>query len=108
MVFYIREDKKLFNSVKQTPFVFKKDGTNFIILCVLGSLITFIKFSNSGSVGTLHLQTLAKYSFQDTSVYEGYLSVMFSLFQLLGSVLVGFYLIQRYSKNAIFVGGCFI
>lgn len=108
MVFYIKEDRKLFNSIKHTPFVFKKDGTNFIVLCILGSLITFIKFSNSGSVGTLHLQTLAKYSGQDTSVYEGYLSVMFSLFQLFGSVLVGFYLIQRYNKNTIFVGGCCI
>lgn len=108
VMFFVKEDKAKFNSIKQNEFTFKSDGINFMILCVLGCLISFVKFSNSGSVGTLHLQTLAKLSGDNVSAYEGYLSVIFSLFQLCGSVLVGFYLVKKFSNLTIFFGGCMV
>lgn len=108
IIFFVKEDKAKFNSIKQKEFIFKSDGINLIILCVLGCLISFVKFSNSGSVGTLHLQTLARLSGENSSAYEGYLSVIFSLFQLFGSVLIGFYLVKKYSSLTIFLGGCMI
>ncbi|MGL4951478.1 MAG: hypothetical protein ACRC4L_00685 [Mycoplasma sp.] len=105
MIFFVKEEKKFFNSSKTNEFIFKKDGSEFIILCFLGMLITFIKFSNSGSVGTLHLQTLGKLSGNDTSGYEGYLSVIFSISQLIGSVMIGSFLVRRFTNSVVFLIG---
>ncbi len=76
-----------------------------MLIAFLGLLITFIKFSNSGAVATLHLQKLGSFTKNDTSGYEGYLSMVFSLFQLLGGVLVGLVLIKRLKTITIFFMG---
>ncbi len=83
--------------------------TFFIGLALIGSLIAFIKFSNSGSLGIQHLENLAEISFNGdkTSVatYQGYLSVVFSLFQLIAGVLMGLVLIKKINTNYIFLIG---
>lgn len=77
----------------------------FFSLAIIGSLIAFIKFSNSGSIGTSHIQMLAKYNGTTSQAYEGYLSVVFSFFQLVAGVLVGTVLIKRMSISKIFLIG---
>ena len=90
MIVFMKEDRKKFDSIKNKQlFNYRNDSLPFIILLIVGLLITFIKFSTSGSVATLHLQTVAKLINQDSASYEGYLSVIFSIFQLLSGVLVG-------------------
>ena len=74
----------------------------FITLALIGSIIAFIKFSNSGSMGTLHLQNLASYSNNNFQSYEGYLSVIFSLAQLIAGVLIGTILIKKMNAVSIF------
>ncbi|MGL4948174.1 MAG: hypothetical protein ACRC42_02190 [Mycoplasma sp.] len=105
MVFFVKEKQKKFDIKSDNYFKFSTDGVNFVILCSLGVFITFIKFANSGSVGTLHLQTLGDISGFDTTSFEGYLSVIFSVFQLIGGVIVGTYLVKRFSNITIFLMG---
>lgn len=80
-------------------------NTLFITLAIIGSIIAFVKFSNSGSMGTLHLQNLAYYSNNSCQSYEGYLSVVFSIAQLLAGIMVGTYLIKRMNTISIFTIG---
>lgn len=108
LLFFVKENKLLFASGfknKNNQIKTRKQYTNFILLCIVGLLITFIKFSNSDAVATLHLQKLGEFNNHDTSSYEGYLSVVFSLFQLLGSVLVGTILIKKMKSIYIFLIG---
>ena len=107
MMFFVKEDKKRFGIIKNQVFKNRQDYFMFFLLCIIGSIVAFIKFSNSGSIGTLHLQILGDLSDQDTSSYEGYLSVIFSLFQLAGGILVGTVLINKISKTWIFSIGIF-
>ena len=102
LVFFIKENREQFGTQNADIFEPKKDSLELVLLCIIGSIITFIKFSNSGAVGTLHLQSLGKLSNKNTSGYEGYLSVIFSLAQLIGGVMVGTILIKKMSNISIF------
>lgn len=112
MLIFVREVRKreLVN-VKQVPlytkFMYKEDSQNmyFVMVALIGAVVMFIKFSNSGAVGTLHLENLGKYSHMNVTSYEGYLSVVFSLFQLAAGVLVGTVLIRKMSIFSIFSMG---
>lgn len=108
MIFFMRQDKTRFGSIKNPNFDYRHDTPNLLFLSIIGSIIAFIKFSNSGSVGTLHLQTLGDLENQTTEAYEGYLSVIFSLFQLIGGVLVGTYLVKRFNFISIFGMGSLV
>ncbi len=107
MIVFMKEDRKKFDSIKNKQlFNYRNDSLPFIILLIVGLLITFIKFSTSGSVATLHLQTVAKLINQDSASYEGYLSVIFSIFQLISGVLVGTILVKKLNDISIFGIGC--
>lgn len=107
MLFFVKENKQNFglfyknrNQIKN-----KYQYLNLFSLAIIGLLISFIKFSNSDAVATLHLQKLGYYNHHDTSGYEGYLSVVFSLFQLIGGVLMGTVLIKKLKSIFIFYLG---
>lgn len=105
MIFFIRENRLYFASIKTKKINNKNQYLNLFSICIIGFIIMFIKFSNSGGVATLHLQTLGKLTNHDTSSYEGYLSVVFSIFQLIGGVLVGTILIKKMKSIQIFYLG---
>lgn len=105
LIFFVKENRALFGSREQIYFNGKEDCLELILLSLVGTFITFIKFSNSGAVGTLHIQTLAKIANEDIRSYEGYLSVIFSLAQLVGGILVGTYLVKRMNHLSIFFLG---
>lgn len=109
-LFFIKENKLYFGSLYKKENIIKNKNQylNLILLSISGLLITFIKFSNSDAVATLHLQKLGQLNNMDTSGYEGYLSVVFSLFQLIGGVLVGTVLIKRMKSIYIFLIGSII
>ncbi len=78
----------------------------FAIVSFIGALIMFVKFSNSGAIGLNHLKVLAEYNNTNSSAYEGYLSLIFSLAQLAAGVLVGTLLIRKMNVTKIFSLGC--
>lgn len=112
MLFFVKEvRKKELINVSKLPkyhFLSNKSGFQnfyFIMIAIIGAIVMFVKFSNSGAIGTLHLEKLGKFMNMNVTSYEGYLSVVFSLFQLVAGILVGTVLIKRMSILNIFILG---
>ncbi|MDR2369361.1 MAG: hypothetical protein LBD63_01920, partial [Mycoplasmataceae bacterium] len=87
----------------------------FVYICLLGSLIAFIKWANSGGIAQLHIEVLAGYAHnhdvwntQLAGAYEGYLSLLFSFGQLFGGLVTGLFLINKIGKMWSFAIGCMI
>lgn len=78
----------------------KNEWFYFILICVLGLTVTFVKFANSGSIAQTHLQQLARKIDVPLNIgpFEGYLSLVFSLGQLIGGLLAGLYLMRKIGK----------
>lgn len=111
ILFFIKENKinantnKLIQNNKKNYYSKQTNWSSilfFIIISLLGACVTFIKFSNSGAIALNHLQVLSN---KNSAVYEGYLSVIFSLAQLIAGVLVGTFLIKKINVFSIFIIG---
>lgn len=108
LLIFIKEKKmeRSYEGLKNV-YLFKQENKKstlsyFIIVSLLGCLVMFIKFSNSGAMGLNHLKVLSD---STSTNYEGYLSVVFSLAQLLGGVLIGVVLTKKWNINYIFLLG---
>lgn len=110
MVIFLKETRmqtplqNYYKDIRQKNY-FHSDLVMLIGLCIIGSLIAFIKFSNSDSVATSHLSNLGDLNNTSTASYEGYISVIFSLFQLVAGVLMGLYLVKKMNVTNIFLIG---
>ncbi|AJQ45270.1 hypothetical protein JM47_01395 [Ureaplasma diversum] len=108
MWFFIKEKRHI--AWNLTPLNQTKNETyqiiSFILYALAGLLILFIRFSNSGSVASLHIQILNKYIDQKAYFYESYLTIVHNLFQLCAGVLMGTVLIKRLSTWQIMMIGC--
>ena len=116
ILFFVKEDRskvgttlnniRLNNNEKKTSF---KSISLFVLVCMTGFFISFIKFSNSGSIATLTIQNLAQnVGIQDKiASIQAYLSTVFSLAQLLGTVFVANFLVKKTNKLVSFsIGIC--
>lgn len=113
MCFFIKENRNYFQ--KDLEYKQKIQARNewiyYVLICLLGSLIAFIKFANSGAIAQLHIQRLALFTYNDTTdvnTYYGYLSVMFSLGQLFGGLLTGLVLVKKVGKFYTVLIGCVV
>lgn len=88
-------------------FVLVKSIFLFVLVCLTGFFISFIKFSNSGSIATLTIQNLAQnMGIKDKiASIQAYLSTIFSLAQLLGTVFVANFLVKKTNKLISFSVG---
>lgn len=116
ILFFVKEDRskvgttlnniRLDNNEKKTSF---KSISLFVLVCMTGFFISFIKFSNSGSIATLTIQNLAQnIGIQDKiASIQAYLSTIFSLAQLFGTVFVANFLVKKTNKLVSFsIGIC--
>ena len=116
ILFFVKEDRskvgttlnniRLDNNENKTSF---KSISLFVLVCITGFFISFIKFSNSGSIATLTIQNLAQnIGIQDKiASIQAYLSTIFSLAQLLGTVFVANFLVKKTNKLVSFsIGIC--
>lgn len=116
ILFFVKEDRskvgttlnniRLDNNQNKTSF---KSIALFVLVCMTGFFISFIKFSNSGSIATLTIQNLAQnIGIQDKiASIQAYLSTIFSLAQLLGTVFVANFLVKKTNKLVSFsIGIC--
>lgn len=109
MLFFLKEDRNRFDTLKSKQIFNKKTDTfPLIVILIIGLLITFIKFSISGSVATLNIQSIGRLENFDITGYEGYLSTIFSSFQLIGGILMGLVLIKKMKPIYIFSIGSFV
>lgn len=102
LTFFMKEDKKnLYSDVKhKTSFKYKQEWVYFVLICLVGSLIAFVKWNNSGSIAQLHYTKL-----NGDESRGGYLSLIFSLGQLIGGVLTGLVLVKKIGKTWTFMIG---
>ncbi|WP_255565827.1 MFS transporter [Mycoplasma sp. E35C] len=78
----------------------------FVIVILFGGLISFTRFAISDGVAQLTLQQLV--GKEVSAPYEGYLSVIFSVTQLLGGVLMGLVGVKYFDKWLVaLLGGIF-
>ena len=103
MIFFVKENREFVGNIKQGEKVLKSNKYSIlwiIIISFLGFLIAFIKFANSGSVAILNLENInqGKYSKVIIDSISGYISLVFSGFQLIGSVLM-IYLLRKFKKE---------
>lgn len=109
IIWKVKEDRSLVgflgnnNKIENT----KSQITFFIVLCIVGFLIAFVKFSNSGSIATLTIQHLATNQGieKQISSIQGYIASLFSLFQLFGTICLSWFLIKKNNKMIAFTFG---
>ena len=106
MAFFLREDRSLLfrDNENKTQIHGKLLIWYFILLLILGSIIGFAKFACSGTATVAHIELLEALAEWPTQayIYKGYLSVIFSVAQLIGGLLVGLVLVKKMNKLAIF------
>ncbi|MDE5651476.1 MAG: MFS transporter, partial [Ureaplasma sp.] len=112
MLLFLKE-KPMIRGLENTNKIHKSQLKNsnfinwifFINIAIIGSVVAFIKFTNSDALATTHIQNLGILTNQSTSSYEGYISVIFGVFQLIASIMMGFYLFKKMRTEWIFVIG---
>lgn len=87
----------------------KNDWFMFILLMLIGCLLSFIKFSNSGGIAQMQLRYLDQFYGAGTAkYYQGYLSMTFSFAQLCAGLLTGLFLVKKIGKFWTFTLGCVV
>ena len=101
IAFFVKEDRNLVNlyDSKKLQIKTKSEISTYVLLVFLGFLIAFIKFANSSSLAVLHIQKLSN---NNSGPYEGHLSLLFSIGQLIGGLLTGLVLIKYTNRLLTF------
>lgn len=116
MLIFLKEDRKKitplqninYQEIRQENQKYKNFKSNkkyifsFILFSLLGTIVAFIKFSNSGAIALTTLETLGKNFNINVSNFQAYISLVFSVFQLLGSVSIYFFIRKNKSFSLIF------
>lgn len=89
-LFFIKEKKEVVNAYTVSHFKEVVLDYRFIVICVVGVLISFIRFSSSGNNFTTYASLIG----MDT-VLVAYLGVIFSVCQLISGVLMGTILTKK-------------
>jgi hypothetical protein len=108
VAFFVKEQRSYIyrDNVYKKQLQTNREWVYFVWICLLGSLIAFIKWANSGALAQINIEVLAGYANDpsgqiDTTQagsYEGYLSLLFSFGQLFGGLITGLILINRIGK----------
>lgn len=110
MIFFLKENRSLVG-IKNNNSSQLNNGKLpiiwFLLICVLGFSIAFIKFANSGSIAVTNLDYLnnGKYSKELINSLQGYISLVFSIFQLCSSFLLYFLVKKKNGKHMLFFIG---
>lgn len=122
MLFFLKEDRKKIaalqnknleeieiNKSKKTQLKLNnKYLLSFILFSILGTIVAFIKFSNSGAIAITTLETLGKSFNINVSSFQAYISLVFSIFQLMGSASIYFFMKKKKNFSLIFSFGIFL
>ncbi|MCV3743833.1 hypothetical protein OF377_03025 [Ureaplasma sp. ES3154-GEN] len=105
--FFIKETRGI-GLLKHQPIHFKSQVVNnlgFMLIAMTGLIILMMKFSNSGSVASIHIMILDKHQPEDALFYKSYLSLIHNFFQLFASMFLLHFLIKKLSmQKIIFLG----
>lgn len=105
ITFFIKENNELIQDIKNNKSVTYSKKNYYLeitLFSVIGFLIVFIKFLTSGTLATTYLQTISNLS---SNSYEGYLSSIFSIFQVLAIFLSIFIYKTKYGRFKVLLLG---
>lgn len=111
MLFFLKENRALVGLKNSNSTQMNNNKISifwFLLICVMGFSIAFIKFANSGSVAVTNLEYMnenKKYSLDLIKSLQGYISLVFSVFQLCSSFLLFFLIKFKNSKHYLFLIG---
>lgn len=120
MILYLKEDRTrvaLFLNSKNSEISNSDNKNNFdkslkvkkiiffTLVFLLGSIIAFVKFSNSGSIAITTMELLGKEFNINVSNFQAYISLVFSIFQLLGSISIYWFVTKKKSPLIAFTIG---
>lgn len=110
-LFFVKEDRLLIGLIKIKEIKTKQTNSIcfFVLLCLVGFFVSFLKFSNSGSIATLTIQKLGvNYPKETIANLQAYISTVFSLSQLFGTVFLATVLSKRLNNLFIFSIGILV
>ena len=113
MVVFVKEDRQKVASIKSNNIILNNTNGNifYLLICLVGSIVSFVKFSNSGATATAQINLLVtnynsnNNDFIDVTNLQAYISVIFSFSQLMGTLFLQMVLIKKFSKNTSFLIG---
>lgn len=111
MIFFLKENRSLVGLKNQNSSQLTNKKISifwFFLICILGFSIAFIKFANSGSIAITNLDYLnsnQKYPSVLINSLQGYISLIFSVFQLSSSFLLYFLVKKKNGKHILFFIG---
>ena len=104
----IKEDRNKVGLIYENK-VLKKNNHGillFILVLIIGMIITYIKFANSGAVGKAQLVNLFKFNnLTNHASLNAYLSTIFTVGQIIGTFGFSFMSYKKVNKNIIFSFG---
>lgn len=110
MIFFLKENRSLIGLKNKNSKQLSDSNISifwFFLICIMGFSIAFIKFANSGSVAVTNLEYINsdKYSKVLINSLQGYISLVFSIFQLSSSFLLYFLVKKKNGKHILFTIG---
>lgn len=109
LLFFVKENRGLIGLKNSKNVVVKNSSLAFFwitLICIMGFLVAFVKFSNSGSVAVLTITKINEYtSGYSKEVLEeliAFMSLIFSLFQLSSSLFLYLFAIKKDRKDILF------
>lgn len=101
----IYQDNKYKQPIKQT-----KSWVALIFLCLIATITSFTKFTTSGPASLTQLDFIATKWWGKNSIngYDGYFSVIFTIGQIAGNLLMGYIFSKKFNKLTMFIVGTMI
>lgn len=112
LAIFVKENRSLIyqDNKYREPIKHSSEWTALFFLCLIATITSFTKFTTSGSASLTQLDFIAakwwgKYSING---YDGYLSVIFTIGQIAGNLLMGYIFSKKFSKLTMFIGSTII
>lgn len=108
ILFFIKEDRSIIGINTNRQLETNKNSSYLFVICLccVGFLISFLKFSNSGSIATLVISQLSPEVDPNIRTnLQAYISTVFSLSQLLGTIFLAVVLVKKTNKIQAFTLG---
>jgi len=96
IAFFVKERRNTLYQDKQNKQPIKKPSSHWklLLLCLAGACLTFFRWAASGPFAGMQLSVIAKKYSIDTSLWDGYLGLVYSLGCLIGTAISGVLIVK--------------
>lgn len=107
LTFFLKENttKIYLDNQYKTLIKTKNEWAYFILILIIGLLVAFIKFADSGALANIYLSKISNNALKN---YSGYLIIFFSIGQLIGGILSTTILLRKIGRFITFSIGILI